>query len=78
MLGQKFVIQTDQRSLKYLLKQKIATPEQQKWMAKLMGYDYKIMYKLGRENNVVDALSRRPDSLTLNYLFIPQVAFGRK
>lgn len=30
LLGQKFYIQIDHRSLKYLLKQQVATPEQQK------------------------------------------------
>lgn len=40
LLSKKFYIQTDQRSLKYFLEQRIATPEQQKWVAKLLGYDY--------------------------------------
>ena len=44
LLGQKFYIQTYQRSLKYFLEQRIATPEQQKWVAKLLGYDYEIIY----------------------------------
>ncbi|KAH9685457.1 hypothetical protein KPL70_013962 [Citrus sinensis] len=73
ILGQKFIIQTDQQSLKYLLEQKAATPEQQKWLAKLMGYEYEILYRPGRDNTAADALSRRPDSPMMNYLFVPQV-----
>ncbi|KAJ0547862.1 putative nucleotidyltransferase, Ribonuclease H [Helianthus annuus] len=53
-----FVIRTDQKSLKHLLSQKVTTPLQHKWLAKLMGYDYSIEYKKGRENVVADALSR--------------------
>nr|GEX84385.1 hypothetical protein [Tanacetum cinerariifolium] len=52
-----FVIRTDQRSLKHLLTQKVTTPLQHKWLAKLMGYDYVIEYKKGRENVIADALS---------------------
>lgn len=33
---------------------------QQKWLAKLMGLDYEISYKKGKENVVADALSRVP------------------
>ncbi|KAH9680552.1 hypothetical protein KPL71_026590 [Citrus sinensis] len=39
-----------------------------------MGYDYEIVYRPGRENKATDALSRRPDSLLLYLLFVPQIA----
>lgn len=45
-----FIIRTAQKSLKYLLEQKISTPLQHKYMAKLMGFNYMIEYKKGNEN----------------------------
>ena len=42
-----------------MLEQRITTPEQQKWLTKLTGFDYEIVYMPGRMNNIVDALSRR-------------------
>ena len=59
VLGQKFFIKTDQRSLKYLLEQKVGTPQQQKWVAKLLGYYYEIIYKPGKLNQAANALLRR-------------------
>ncbi|KAJ0803307.1 putative nucleotidyltransferase, Ribonuclease H [Helianthus annuus] len=53
-----FLIRTDQQSLKHLLTQKVTTPLQHKWLAKLMGYNYSIDYKKGKENVAADALSR--------------------
>lgn len=60
LLGRHFKIRTDHQSLKFLLQQRIATPMQQKWLVKMMGYDFEIIYKKGKENIVADALSRRP------------------
>uniref|UniRef100_A0A2N9FZ49 Chromo domain-containing protein n=1 Tax=Fagus sylvatica TaxID=28930 RepID=A0A2N9FZ49_FAGSY len=39
----------------------ITTIAQQRWLSKLMGYDFVIEYKRGSENLVVDTLSRRED-----------------
>jgi len=50
----------------------VATLEQQKWVAKLLGYDYEIIYRPERDNSAADALSRRPGSHLLNSLFVPQ------
>ncbi|KAH9724161.1 hypothetical protein KPL70_007389 [Citrus sinensis] len=60
--------------LKYFLEQRVGTPEQQKWVAKLLGYDYEITYRPGKENLAADALSRRPNSPLLNQIFISQVS----
>jgi len=58
LLGHKFIICTDQKSLKELLEQRLHTPDQQQWLPKFLGYDFVIQYKLGRENIPADALSR--------------------
>ena len=58
LLGRKFVIHIDQRSLKFLLEQRIATSAQQQWLSKLMGFHYTIAYKQGKDNGAANALSR--------------------
>ncbi|GJX59479.1 retrotransposon-related protein [Tanacetum coccineum] len=58
LLDTHFKIKTDHFSLKYVLDQRITTPFQSKWLPKLLGFDYEIEYKQGKDNVVVDALSR--------------------
>ncbi|XP_076911425.1 uncharacterized protein LOC143569378 [Bidens hawaiensis] len=58
LIAKRFLIKTDHKSLKFLLTQKITTPLQQSWLAKLMGYTYDIVYKKGTGNLVADGLSR--------------------
>ncbi|KAK0596732.1 hypothetical protein LWI29_018486 [Acer saccharum] len=65
LLGRKFTIITDQQALRHLLEKKIVTPEQQKFLVKLLGFEYDIVYQPGRENKVADALSRKEGSSIL-------------
>lgn len=58
LLGSTFKIFTDHKRIKCLMTQTIQTPEQQKWLTKLVGFNYEIHYKPGKENVVADALSR--------------------
>ena len=77
LLGKPFLIKTDQQSLKFLLDQKVGTPTQQKWIAKLMGYIFQVEYKKGMDNQVADALSRKedPPQTTMFLLSFPQLSW---
>ena len=66
LLPNHFIIKTDQKSLKYLLEQRLNTPIQQQWLPKLLEFDYEIQYRQGKENVVADALSRVEGSEVLH------------
>lgn len=69
LLHDEFIIYTDQRSLSHLTEQKLNMSWQQKVFTKLLGLQYKILYKKGIENGAADALSRRPhESLELYHI----------
>ena len=50
LLGSKFKVCTDHHSLKFLLKQRVGTPSQQQWLAKLLGYEFDVEYRSGNTN----------------------------
>lgn len=58
LLGHPFVLRTDWKSLKNLLDQSLQTPEQQSWLHKFLGFDFRIEYKPGKDNIAANALSR--------------------
>ena len=58
-MGRHFKVKTSHDSLKKNLEQRISSEEQQKWVTKMLGYDFEIIYKKGKLNVVVDALSRK-------------------
>ena len=62
---QEFTIITDQRNLIHLGEQKIHQSMQQKAFIKLLGLQYKLVYKKGLDNKAADALSRQSTSENL-------------
>jgi hypothetical protein len=58
LLSTSLIIKTDQQSLKYIQEQKLTDGIQHKLLIKLLGYNYTVEYKKGKENKVADALSR--------------------
>lgn len=73
LLGKQFTVFTDHKSLKHFLQQRITSPDQQCWLAKLLGYQFEVKYKPGLENKAADALSRCFDDADPNTLmYYPQ------
>lgn len=67
LLGRRFTIITDHQSLCTMVHETVQTPEQQRWLTKLLGFDFDIIYKPGSLNGPADALSRLPTA-SLNIL----------
>jgi hypothetical protein len=63
LIGRNFKAKTDHDSLKYFLEQRLSSEEQQKWVTKILSYDFEIVYKKGKQNVVADALSRKDEDV---------------
>ena len=54
-----------------MIDQRIIQPQYQKWIAKLLGYSFEVVYKPGAENKAAEALSRKPAEVHLFGLYVP-------
>jgi hypothetical protein len=61
LVGARFVVKSDHNSLKYLLEQKDLNERR-----KIQAYDFDIEFVKGKNNAVVDALSRRPSIFSMS------------
>ena len=59
LLGSKFTVYTDNNPIVHIQNSKLGAA-QIRWISELALYDFDIVYRTGRSNNVADALSRRP------------------
>ena len=57
LMGRQFKVKTDHDSLKHFLEQRLSSEEKKKWVTKMLGYDFEIIYKKGKLNVVANALS---------------------
>ena len=71
LLERKFIVKTDQRSLKFLLEQCVIQLQYQKWIAKRWVILLKWFCRLGLENKAADALSRVSPTVHLNQITAP-------
>ena len=58
LIGRRFILMSDNISLKYLFDQQNLNARQIRWMSFLSEYDFEIKHIKRKENKVVDALSR--------------------
>lgn len=68
LLGSKFTVISDQKALKFLIEQREVQPQFQKWLTKLLEYDFEILYQPGLQNKAADALSRMPTPTEIRVL----------
>jgi len=59
LLGQISMVFIDQKSLRYLLEQRVMTQNQQNWLSQLVGYDFGIVCKVGASNSGIGIVNAK-------------------
>ena len=59
LLGRRFQLVTDHKSLKWIFTQPNLNMRQRRWIEILHEYNFEIVYRSGKENVIADALSRK-------------------
>ena len=68
-MGQHVIVKIDQWSSKYIMERREMGGQYQRWIMKLMAFDFTIVYNPRVSNKVVDALScRNHDELEMKTL----------
>lgn len=65
LLGHKFTVTSDQKALKFFIEQQGVQPQFQRWLIKLLGYDFEILYQPDLQNKVANGLFRVPSAIEL-------------
>jgi hypothetical protein len=73
LMGRKFELRIDHNGLKYLFDQPTLNARQSMWLEFLCEYDFEINHIKGKENKVVDALSRRVHELHATTIIMYQI-----
>ena len=63
LMGRHFKVKMNDDNLKYFLEQRLSSEEKQKWVTKMLRYDFEIIYKKGKHNVLADALSRKDEDV---------------
>ena len=71
-MGRRFELRTDHCGLKYLFDQPTLNARQARWLEFLCEFDFEIKHIKGKENKVVDAISRKVQEMHVASLSIFQ------
>ena len=71
--GRRFELRIDHNGLKYFFNQPTLNARQSRWLEFLCEYDFDIKHIKGKENKVVDALSRRVYALHATTISMYQI-----
>ncbi|KAJ4717218.1 Retrotransposon protein, putative, Ty3-gypsy subclass [Melia azedarach] len=77
LLGNHFVVMTDNVATSYFQTQKKLSPKQARWQDFLAEFDYDLRYKPGKANVVADALSRKATLAVVNLSMPEGTLVGR-